>query len=96
VEIRPAAVLPDDYDPIVVVRVARSDKVDRRVRSTNDAYGMYRQPVEKWATSQPAPPRPDQLEQMPNDKRLADQIALEIRARAYQLLKDNPPRTYPK
>ncbi|MEI7835919.1 MAG: hypothetical protein WCK05_05860 [Planctomycetota bacterium] len=96
VELRPLAHFPDDFEPVAVVRVARSDKPNRYVRTTNDAYAMFREPIEEWASSRPAPPKPDTLDKLPNDNRLADDIALTIRTRAHQILQDNPARIYPR
>ena len=96
VEFRPAAHFPDDFEPVAVVRVSRSDKPNHYVRSTNDAYSMFREPTEKWVTDRPAPIKPDAVDKLPNDNRLADDIALSIRTRARQILQDNPPRIFPK
>lgn len=96
VEFRPLSHFPDDFEPVAVVRVARSDKPNHYVRTTNDAYAMFREPAEKWASSRPAPLNAKDLDKLPNDNRLADDIALSIRTRARQILQDNPPRFYPR
>ncbi|MCY2929284.1 MAG: hypothetical protein NTV86_07255 [Planctomycetota bacterium] len=96
VEFRPLAHFPDDFEPVAVVRVARSDKPNRYVRTTNDAYTMFREPIEKWASAHPVPPKADAIDKLPNDNRLANDIALSIRVRAHQILQDNPPRISPR
>jgi hypothetical protein len=96
VEFRPVAHFPNEFEPVAVVRVARSDKPDHYVRTTNDAYAMFRDPIDKWASSRPAPPKSDALDKLPNDNGLADDIALSIRARARQILQDNPPGIHPR